>query len=228
MAHSLSLVEQHPAIWRGGDAGTLQPNRTPTGYNALDKVLRGGIPDWGVIRLRHMPGTGELSFLSSVIKNKGQAPHCAFVNPPGIILAPWLERLGVDPSHTLLIDTDNELAKWATELCIKSSACHIVFLWVSGLSVKEARRLQVATQNTHCQVFLFEPLTSKRHSLPVTLDLTLSPTEQGFNIDVHKQLAGWSHQQIPISFDYTPNNSTLSHVFRLYTDPISTTANLQG
>lgn len=228
MANSLSLVEQHPAIWRGGDASTLQPNRTPTGFSALDKALRGGIPDWGVIRLRHLPGTGELSFLSALIKNREQAPHCAFVNPPGIILAPWLEQLGVNPAHTLLINTDSELAKWATESCIKSSACHVVFMWVTGLSAKEARRLQVATQHTHCQVFLFEPLTAKRHSLPISLDLSLSPTEQGFEIDVHKQFAGWSHQQIPVSFSYTPNNSPIASVFRLYTDSLSNTLNLQG
>lgn len=228
MANSLSIVEQHPAIWRGGNANTPQPNRTPTGYASLDHALRGGIPNWGVIRLRHLPGTGELSFLSALLKNRKQTLHCAFVNPPGIILAPWLKQLGVNPAHALLINTDNELAKWATETCVRSSACHVVFMWVTGLTVKQARRLQVAAQNTQCQVFLFESLTAARRSLPVSLDLSLQPTEQGFSVEVHKQLAGWSHQQIPVYFGYTPNNNILAKVFRLYASPTSTSLNLQG
>ncbi|MBU2979827.1 hypothetical protein [Alteromonas sp. C1M14] len=228
MAKSLTLIEQHPAVWRGNQSPSLLAKRVPTCIADLDTALSGGFPEWGVIRIRARQGTGELSFLKHLVGQKPADKLITFINAPGHILAPWLKNLGVEPIHCWLIDTTDEFSKWSAEESIRSGACHCVFLWVNNLSPKQARRLQVATEQHHCQVIIYEALSCSRRALPIPLDLSLYATEEGLKVDIHKQQGGWAKDDIYFSFSYTPNNQKLHDMMGRYGSSVTAASTLRG
>lgn len=228
MAKSLTLVEQHPAIWRGNQSHNVLAKRIPTRITNLDAALSGGFPEWGVVRIRARQGTGELSFLQHLISQEAADKLITFINPPGYILAPWLKSFGLDPAHCWLINTTDEFSKWSAEESIRSGACRCVFLWANTLSPKQARRLQVATEQHHCQMILYEELSYPRQPLPVPLDLSLYVTEEGLKVDIHKQQGGWAKEDIHFAFSYTPNNNKIRDIISRYQTSKTAVTTLRG
>lgn len=208
MAESLLSLEKHPLIWRGTQTPSTL-SRLPTGHAILDKHLLGGLPSAGLVRVQASVGIGELSLLKDALLSGRPHKLRVFINAPGDIHAPWLQHAGFDEAKTLqLAPTNNEDALWAAEQCLKSAVCHSVIIWVSDLSLRQARRLQIAASDNDCLCLLFQ----NRHvisGLPVMLDLKMNSHVHGLRVDIVKLQGGRPVDNLILPLRHTPDNSAI-------------------
>jgi len=216
MASLLSLVEKHPAIWRGNQAPIGQSRRLATGYLSLDEAILGGFPEYGVVRISGRTGIGELSLLKNVFTQTSENAFYLFVNPPGVLITNSLRRVNVVPENVHVVSTSSELSLWAAEEAIKSASCSVLLLWCEHINAAQARRLQVAAVQHECLVVIFEPENQRSAALPVPLDLTITAIDQGLQVDIRKLQGGWPKQNIVVPVSFTPNNTTINSLMRKY------------
>ena len=209
MPDHLSVIEKHPLIWRAGQRRDVQ-SRLATLHEALDKALSGGLVSAGLVRLLCNTGIGELSLFKSIIADHRLHKLCVFINPPGILQAPWLATANISAERVYQVaPNDNESALWAAEQCLKSGACHCVLLWANSISPKQARRLQVAASHNNALAILYMPPHCQRVSLPVSQDLSLSPCPGGLTVNVNKQAQGWPVRDVFVTLTHTPSNQSI-------------------
>jgi len=216
MASLLSLVEKHPAIWRGNQAPIGQSRRLATGYLPLDEAILGGFPEYGVVRISGRTGIGELSLLKNVFTQTGENAFYLFVNPPGVLITNSLRRVNVVPENVHVVSTSSELSLWAAEEAIKSASCSVLLLWCERTNAAQVRRLQVAAAQHECLVVIFEPESQRSAALPVPLDLTITAIDEGLQVNIRKLQGGWPKQNIVVPISFTPNNTTITSLMRKY------------
>lgn len=213
MAESLTSLEKHPLIWRGTQTSSAV-SRLPTGHAMLDKHILGGLPSAGLVRVQSSMGVGELSLLKGALLSGRRHKLRVFINVPGDIHAPWLHHCGFDDTKTLQINPANdEEALWSAEQCLKSAVCHSVILWVSALTSRQARRLQIAASDNDCLCLIYQ------HShivsgLPLLLDLKVKPHGQGLCVDILKIQGGRPVDHLILPLSHTPDNSVILRLTR--------------
>lgn len=200
------LLDKHPHIWRARQQ-SIDENRFSLGIHALDKALNGGISTSGVIRVTSITGIGEVSLFKHPLTTYRPHKLRVFINPPANIQAPWLTTLGMNLEQVLIVTPKTaEEALWATEQCLKSTACHCVLLWNSTINTTQARRLQVAATHNDALCLLFASPDSPNESLPIMLDLTLHINNKRLVINIIKQRHGWPVANIEVPYSWTPDN----------------------
>lgn len=221
MADHLSVVDKHPLIWRAAQQQTRGP-RLPTQHTDLDNALGGGLVSAGVVRLLTDTGVGELSLLKTVIANHREHKLCLFINPPGMVQAPWLAAANIAAGRVYQVaPQDNDQALWAAEQSLKSGACHCVILWVKALSPKQARRLQVAASHNNALAVVLMPSRCKRIALPVSQDLALTPIAGGLSIQIVKQAQGWPVEDVRVHLTHTPSNQAITAAMAVGNDALA-------
>ena len=157
MNKSLSVLNNHPHIWRARDQRQSE-TKFSLGFPRLDKALNGGVTSTGLVRISSLTGMGELSLFKQVICQHRTHKLVVFINPPGLLQSPWLENLGLKAQQVLVVKPGSEQESlWAAEQCLKSTACHCVVLWSNAVNQKEARRLQVAATHNDALCLLYTP-----------------------------------------------------------------------
>lgn len=190
---SLDELSRRRLVWRG--SASLKIDSRPTGLEVLDKKLGGGLPASGVIDVQSLQGIGELRLLLPLLAepelHRQEQPRlCSFIAPPAEFNAEALIGLGLSVTHLLVIKPKKPSeALWAAEQCLKSGACRAVLLWQKSMSLHQARRLQLASQEGRAQLFLMRAANAK--PLPVSLSLRLSAQARGLNISIPKRRGGW-------------------------------------
>ncbi len=190
---SLEELTRRRLVWRGG--ASLKVDSRATGIELLDQKLGGGLPASGVIDVQSLQGIGELRLLLPLlaqpeIQQQEQPRLCSFVAPPAQLNAEALTGLGLPVARTLIIKSQKPSeALWAAEQCLKSGACRAVLLWHKSMSLPQARRLQLASQEGRAQLFLMRETNAE--PLPVSLSLRLSAQARGLNISIPKRRGGW-------------------------------------
>lgn len=190
---SVEELARRQLIWRGG-AGLKTDSRS-TGLELLDQKLGGGLPVSGVIDIQSLTGTGELRLLLPLLAQPEGEPSeqprlCAFIAPPAELNAEALTSLGLPVARTLVIKPQKPAeVLWAAEQCLKSGACRAALLWHQNMSLHQARRLQLASQEGRAQLFLLR--NTRAEPLPVSLSLRLSAQARGLNISIPKRRGGW-------------------------------------
>jgi len=187
----LDSLLQHPAIWRGRSAAQMEV--VPSGYGALDDALPGGgWPRTGLIEiLTSHPGIGELLVLLPAIAaltRKASARWCAWIAPPHEPFAPALAAHGVALGRLFVAKTEKPL--WAFEQSLVSGACDAVLTWLTRISAKDLRRLQLAAGKGRALGVLFRPMSAARESSSAVLRITMEPLEQGARITLLKSRGG--------------------------------------
>src|SRR5690554_6581547 len=183
-----ALTSRH-LIWRGGTG--LEQKTRPTGLPQLDHKLGGGLPVQGVIDVRSLRGIGELRlFLPSLAETQNSGRLCVFIAPPWQLYAEGLAAAGLNLAQVLLVrpGTDAE-SLWASEQSLKSGACGAVILWQDTMTLHQARRLQLATQQGQAQLVLLR--SSQAPTLPASLCLQLTAHSRGLMVNVLKRRGGW-------------------------------------
>lgn len=232
MNKSLSVLNNHPHIWRARDQRQSE-TKFSLGFPRLDKALNGGVASTGLVRISSLTGMGELSLFKQVICQHRTHKLVVFINPPGLLQSPWLENLGLKAQQVLVVKPSSEQESlWAAEQCLKSTACHCVVLWSNAVNQKEARRLQVAATHNDALCLLYTPpqqqasqlgypkanmgsdsqanLSNESDSaLPITLDIALKGTPHALAVNIRKQRHGWPKDNIVISHRWTPDNHAI-------------------
>ena len=223
MNKSLSVLNNHPHIWRARDQKQSEA-KFSLGFPRLDKALNGGVASTGLVRITALTGVGELSLFKRVICQHRTHKLVVFINPPGLLQSPWLENLGLKAQQVLVVKAGTEQESlWAAEQSLKSTACHCVVLWSNAVNQKEARRLQVAATHNDALCLLYTPPQQQAlqtslqaetthqndNSLPITLDIALFGKPQALSVNIRKQRHGWPKDNIVISHRWTPDNHAI-------------------
>lgn len=192
---SIEDLSRRQLVWRGG--ASLKIDSRATGFELLDQKLGGGLPASGVIDVQSLLGIGELRLLLPLLAQpemhqQEQKRLCSFITPPAELYAEALTELGLPVSQVLVIKPQKPSeALWAAEQCLKSGACRAVLLWHQKMTLHQARRLQLASQEGRAQLFLMRSAKTNADPLPVSLSLRLSGQARGLTISIPKRRGGW-------------------------------------
>ena len=182
------LLRSQTGVWRGLRSEHQAWPTVATGFAALDALLPGGgWPLGGVLEIG-LPrlGIGELSLLLPAMSRITQAKRwIAWVAPPQQVYAPALLQTGVDLSHCLIIDCNQEAdIPWSLEKLLRSRRCGMALAWPQRLSDHQIRRLQLAAEAGSALAVLFPKQASG--SGYTALRLELDTTTAGLALHILK------------------------------------------
>ena len=197
------LKSQH-LVWQANLTKTdPQQLRTSSGFSELDDLLGGGFPPHGVVEMESIGSIGELRLLAPYLKATQTNGVTAFIQPPALVNSLFLHYIGLDINQVWVVNpTHPKDALWAAEQCLKSGVCSNVLLWQEELEIHQVKRLQVASEQGTCPLFMLKPNMTNRLSLPVSLSLKLQGNVQGVKVEVLKRKGGWSKGSVDISFQH--------------------------
>ena len=188
----LNEYQNKGLVWYGFSSHN-DVKRIATTFPTLDKALQGGFPEQGIIEIKSMLGIGELRLVTPYLSGRQRAGKVVLIAPPMQINAEFLVANAIDPSNVLLLTTyEQNEALWAAEQCLSSGCCSAVVLWQEQLSIKQSRRLMLASEQGGSTVLLIRYQTPNQPllSLPSTVSLSLKPHHQGVQVKVDKQKGG--------------------------------------
>ncbi len=172
-----------------------------SGFPELDTLLGGGFPPHGVVEMESIGSIGELRLLAPYLKSSLDKGVTAFIQPPALMNSLFLHSIGLNINRVWIITPEQQRdALWAAEQCLKSGACSNVLLWQDELEIHQVKRLQVASEQGACPLFMLKPNMTNRLSLPVSLSLKLQGSDQGVRVEVLKRKGGWSKGNVDINF----------------------------
>ncbi|CAH1531009.1 conserved hypothetical protein [Vibrio rotiferianus] len=174
-----------------------------SGFPELDALLGGGFPPHGVVEMESVGSIGELRLLAPYLEASLSRGVTAFIQPPALMNSLFLHSIGLDINQVWVITPEHQRdALWAAEQCLKSGVCTNVLLWQDELEIHQVKRLQVASEQGSCPLFMLKPNMTNRLSLPVSLSLKLQGHEQGVSVEVLKRKGGWSKGSVDINFQH--------------------------
>lgn len=175
---ALENLLAHPAIHRGGD--TNRGETWPTGFAALDACLHGGWPASGLVEVLHNGhGDGELSLFAPLCRALAAADRqIVFIAPPFPPHAPALARWNLADNLMLVDSRTLADSLWAAETCLRNG-CGAVLCWLSRLTDRALRRLQLAAEDGKALALLFHPAGQSRQPSPAVLRLTVQRADTG-------------------------------------------------
>lgn len=189
MHNLIDFLQRKNLVWQGTDR-MVTGERHPSGFPLLDEKLAGGFPRHSLIEIRSLTGIGEIRLLQPLMKEHSGLK--VFIQPPAMINAEFLHHNGID-LNTILFINPKEASEglWAAEQCLQSGSCDQVFLWQQHLSIKQVKRLQLASEMGDCLPFIFRNHQTYLSSLPVALILELSAHKLGMEIRIIKNRGSW-------------------------------------
>jgi len=186
---SAPALTSHPLLWRGKQVSHRVP-AIGTGHAALDAALPGrGWPLGAVTELLNdTDGCGELSLLLPALARLSREGHWVImVDPPWIPYPSALHGHGLALEKLLLVRTGNRAESlWACEQVVRGMAGGAVLAWPDALSFAELRRLQLAAERAHKNVFLFRDGKASNAPSPAALRLQLTADDHDLLIRVLK------------------------------------------
>ncbi|QSX35252.1 translesion DNA synthesis-associated protein ImuA [Shewanella avicenniae] len=198
---AISSLLARQDLWLGHANGQLQ-----SGYQTGFDELQAHLPYWpahGVCELlSDGAGAGELGLLLPIIESV-----CMDTDAPILIIAPpymlnpeALRVLRVPPERFVWLDIAFEKeALWAMEQALRSGSCGLVLGWFDNLSLKAARRLQLAAEEGNCLGFCMLPLTSAGNEHPIPLKLALKTSQGECYLQILKRRGGWPVSDIHLA-----------------------------
>lgn len=172
-------------------------------FPELDALLGGGFPPHGVIEMESVGSVGELRLLAPYLKSSLTKGVTAFIQPPALMNPLFLHSIGLDINQVWVITPEHQRdALCAAKQCLKSSVCSNVLLWQDELEIHQVKRLQVASEQGSCPLFMLKPIRANRLSLPVSLSLKVQGSEQGVSVEVLKRKGGWSKGKVEINYQH--------------------------
>ena len=196
MKPTIDELKNKRLLWQASQVSAAQ-NTLPSGFEALDAHLQGGLPEQGVVDVSTAIGIGELRLLlpSFVLRQQSSEKLLVFIAPPVRLNGPMLLQLGFDLTRILIIEPKNAKdALWSAEQCLKSGCCEGVFLWHQSLEIHQAKRLQFAAETGGALNIIIRQKTHEHFSLPVSLAIDLAAAPEGIDVTITKRKGG-SHSE---------------------------------
>lgn len=199
----LDQYQNRGLVWYG-NKNTEWVGRIKSGFNALDKALSGGFPPQGVVEIKTPMGIGELRLMLPYIKAKQSDGLIIFVAPPAMLDAEFLVANKIDLKRVLIVEEyDPEKALWVAEQCLRSGSCSAVLLWHKTVSVKQSRRLLLASEQGRSCLLLYRiaesnQARSRGFSIPSHVSMTLTAAPEGIAVAIDKQRGGRGFANISV------------------------------
>ena len=192
MSSLISDLKNKHWLWQASQQTRSVSNKLPTGLPDLDDALNGGFPARGVVRISCTMGIGEWLLCTPVIRLRQHDQRQLFIiAPPMSVNSAMLIEQGIPLERTFFIQVNSsDEALWACEQCLGSGVAHSVMLWHEQLSIGQAKRLEVATEQGDSLLMLFQ-YQVKSQPLPISLSMALSRQQHALIINIDKQRGGW-------------------------------------
>ncbi|PHY06406.1 MAG: cell division protein [Alcaligenaceae bacterium] len=177
-----SLLNLHPALWRGSQFGARTGPTIATGFAALDAELPGqGWPTGSLIELLiAQPGVGEIQLLRTALQTDLNKQPVVLLQPPyqpnSACWSGW--RLGTQRLLYLAPQRARD-AYWAAEQILKNGSCAALLFWAHPIQTSVLKRLHLAAQSSQTLFFMFRPHAVQSQASPAVLRLLLSPEQSG-------------------------------------------------
>ncbi|MEO2268164.1 hypothetical protein [Pseudoalteromonas pernae] len=169
-----------------------------TGFTQLDQLLGGGWPTSGVINLQSEPAIGEFTLLQGMFAKAQQEGMVVLINPPAEPCIEWLLAQHVSLDRVVILRPENDAhALWAAEQCARSSSCALVWLWHQGLSFAQARRFNLACQQSAALLVLVN-YHSQTSALPVHMSMQLCQQSQQLKVTLLRQQGRFARGEITL------------------------------
>lgn len=191
-------------VWQGQQE-SRNTAKVASGFTALDNLLGGGWPRYGLIEIEHtQAGIGEhtlaLSYLREICT---QAASCVWLSPPYQLHAPALIQSGLDPAqHLILTNPSTTDQLWAMEECLNSRSVRCLLIWNESLKQSQLRRLQVLCLRQQASCLLFRRSTSGEGPCELRLRLQgttpLDGRHQRLHVQVRKQKGTWPGKEVSL------------------------------
>ncbi|WP_164078390.1 translesion DNA synthesis-associated protein ImuA [Alteromonas facilis] len=192
MSALITHLKNKQLLWQASQNSQSNVSKLSTGIASLDEALNGGFPDHGVVRINSVMSVGELRLCMPVIQaRQADLRQLFFLSPPAEVNAEMLAEYDINLDSAFFIapnETSDTL--WACEQCLKSGVCHTAILWCNTLSLSQAKRLQVAAEQSHSLLIVFQ-YTAQVQPLPISLSMRITRSQQLLHIDIDKQRGGW-------------------------------------
>lgn len=162
----------------------------------MDQQLpNGGWPTQTTIECLHPgAGSGEIRlFLPAMHHAIEKGLIIAWIAPPHRLNAAALLYLNLPLQNQLILKPHTQAEYlWATEQCLRSSACAMVLSWPKqSFTYTMGRRLQLAARSTQVLGILFRPLSAAQHNAPAPLRLSVTPQGDRLDIQLFKLRGSW-------------------------------------
>ncbi|MBO1257054.1 hypothetical protein J3L16_15275 [Alteromonas sp. 5E99-2] len=224
---SLEQLKLSKIIWNASTGSQEKKVALPFLQASIDKALQGGLAQYGLLNFHTYSGSGELSFLSSVIKAARQeGQYIALINPPGQPNTHWFQRDICSSDYLFCVhSSENSQNLWAFEQCIMSGVCAVVLAWNLTATSQQLRRCHVKATQHGCKAIWFSSPNTQQSAIqtPCSEQLALYKKEQQWYLDVLKQQGGWPQMGIQINNPMPISNNVINRT--LHASVLSTAIN---
>lgn len=171
-----------------------------SGYPALNRLLGGGLPAYGVCQLKATTGIGEIRLLLPYLTHRAvDSSLVVLINPPGCPQADFWRKYGPVPAKVLsLMISDRRDLLWCLQQCLQSGCCNAVLVWDCEIETRHCKQLQHAAYAGNSSLWLCGEQTLS--SIPLTLSLRASPLIKGIRVWVTKRKGGWPAGPVDIKW----------------------------
>ena len=196
----LKKYQNQGLLWYGQKNDQLA-GRIKTGFEVFDQALAGGLPPQGLFEIKTPTGIGEIRLLLPYLVQKQTQGLLVFIAPPNLLNAEFLLKNGVELDRILILNLyQPEEALWAAEQCLKSGCCSAVLLWQKAISVTQARRLLLASEQGESSLLLYRPqMKQQGFAIPATLSMTCQAHTSGIQVRIDKQRGGHASEELIIT-----------------------------
>ncbi|MDC8831822.1 hypothetical protein [Alteromonas gilva] len=232
MSSSLNSLTKHPLIFRGREqpAAEHQGRRIAFGHKKLDQACVGGAPAAGLIRLRVLPGCGEMSLITPLISDKAASKKRILWLQRGALAfnTNWLSQQAFGQQSWVIHCGNDTDTLWVCEQALRSQACTCLIMYFDQLSIKAARRLQVLARQYDCLVIVFSRPGTTSLTLPVSLDFELRYRQSAWHINIYRVTGAWPLDNIVINNPLPMTNQAIAEAFAKYADDADTALHQVG
>lgn len=159
-------------------------------YAELDQAL-GGWPVSGLVELQtEAMGIGELRLVLPALAALAEGEHShklqVWLGAPSQLMP---QGLGEAFGQQLIVlnESRHEMKLWALEQLFGSGACSAIVFWVDDLKPAQAKRLQIAAKESNTLGFMLSYCSAQSVSLPISLRMQVSLSENGLMLNVFKR-----------------------------------------
>ncbi|MFH1018901.1 MAG: ATPase domain-containing protein [Pseudomonadota bacterium] len=191
---------------------TEKRSSLPTGLASLDLFLAGGWPAGGMTVLSGEKGCGKTELALRAAAEATKADRwVALVSAGETLFPPSFSEHGVDLARLLWVRPKEEIhARWALEQLTRSGLFTLVLASHLHLGEKEARRLQLGSEQTGAAALLLtEPIQTNLWALTLHCEVARS-SDRILVLKVRRSRKPLSRFQTEVNLDEKPNSGDLS------------------
>jgi hypothetical protein len=166
----------------GVEVGTVSfapSDRLPTGFEALDEALDGGLHQGALNEIyTAASGSGAIEALLPAIGTAGgRKGLLAWIHPTRTPYPPALVQAGCDLARWIIVrPLTDEDHLWSLDQALRSRACAALIAYVGELHDRELRRLQLSAREGGCVALLLRPAALAAGPSPAAVRIFAEPS----------------------------------------------------